>query len=63
MEYGMNVKWQAGEIDAFKRFNAMCREQAAAIFAWDRDSVRGVAVGPRPIARPAAELAAIARAA
>lgn len=59
--YRMDVKWEANEIAAFRRYNSMCREQALAIFAWDRASVEGLATGPRPACVPAADLAATAR--
>ena len=54
-EYGMDVKWQAGEAGAFMVYNRMCTEQARAAFEAHK---RGVA----PVIRPAAELAAEARA-
>lgn len=53
--------WQPGEIVAFRRFNEMARKQALAIHAWDRADAEGRALGPRPVATPAADLQEIAR--
>lgn len=44
------TEWDANELAAFKLCNEWCRAEALAIFAWDAASVRGVAVGPRPVA-------------
>ena len=53
--------WNAGEADAYRLFSRWSREQALAIAAWDRDSLLGKAVGPRPVATPATELQSRAR--
>lgn len=60
-EYGSDVVWVAGEIDAYRRYNALCRDQALAIYAWDRNQLAGKVQGPRPVSVPAAELARRAR--
>lgn len=53
--YGMDVRWEAHEVEAFTIYNRMCGEHARAAFA-DRMT------GRTPSIRPAAELAAQARA-
>lgn len=52
--YGMDVKWGADEIVAFRIYNDLCREQALIAFA-DRSA------GRTPKIIPAAELGRIAR--
>lgn len=54
--YGMDVSWEAHEIEAFRIYNKLCGDQARAVFAYDRFQV-----GERPVIVPAPELAAIAR--
>ncbi len=57
LAYGADVEWKAGEIAAFREYNAMCGAQAKAVFAWNMNPV-----GPKPITVQAPELAARARA-
>lgn len=56
MEYGLDVKWEAGEVRAFTEYNRLCREQAMRVFRWNLNPV-----GPKPEIIPAPELAKLAR--
>ena len=47
IEYGMDVKWGAHEIDAFRIYNRMCCDQARAAFA-DRLAGRLPTIIPAP---------------
>ena len=56
MDYGMDVKWEAHEIAAFRIYNAMCAKQARAVYD---AKVNGTA---KPVIVPALVMAANARA-
>lgn len=55
LDYGMDVEWKAGETRAFMIYNKMCGEQAMQAF-------RAAAAGKPFVGRPAADIAAEARA-